>query len=31
VKTLESVDRDALRALIEHAVAEMRKRHSTAE
>jgi hypothetical protein len=27
VKTLDDVDRDALRALIEHSVAEMRKRH----
>ena len=27
VKTLGDVDRDALRALVEHSVAEMRKRH----
>ena len=27
LKTLDDVDRDALRALIEHSVAEMRKRH----
>ena len=27
LKTLDGVDRDALRALIEHSVAEMRKRH----
>ena len=27
LKTLENVDRDTLRALIEHSVAEMRKRH----
>ena len=27
VKTLDDVDRNALRALVEHSVAEMRKRH----
>ena len=27
LKTLDGIDRDALRALIEHSVAEMRKRH----
>ena len=27
LKTLDDVDRDALRALIEHSVAEMRKQH----
>ena len=27
LKKLDDVDRDALRALVEHAVAEMRKRH----
>jgi hypothetical protein len=27
LKTLDDVDRDALRALVEHSVAEMRKRH----
>jgi len=27
VKTLDDIDRDVLRALIEHSVAEMRKRH----
>jgi len=27
VKTLADVERDALRALVEHSVAEMRKRH----
>jgi hypothetical protein len=27
LKTLDGVDRDALRALVEHSVAEMRKRH----
>jgi hypothetical protein len=31
LKTLESVDREALRALIEHSVAEMRKRHATSD
>jgi hypothetical protein len=28
LKTLDDVDRDALRALVEHSVAEMRKRHA---
>jgi hypothetical protein len=27
LKTLEGIDRDALRALVEHSVKEMRKRH----
>ena len=31
LKTLDGVDRDALRALIEHSVAEMRKRHPGGE
>ena len=31
LKTLEGVDREALRALIEYSVAEMRKRYPTAE
>jgi hypothetical protein len=29
LKTLDDIDRDALRALVEHSVAEMRKRHPT--
>ena len=29
LKALEDVNRDALRALVEHSVAEMRKRHPT--
>jgi hypothetical protein len=29
LKTLDDVDRGALRALVEHSVAEMRKRHPT--